>query len=135
MLAQLSKLKLEVALSESDIGKVEVGQSATVTVNAASGEEVAGHVTSVGVLASDSVVGTTGSGAVSYPVVITLDQTTDGLKAGMSATADIVVARVTGLAVPEPGAARLDGDRRARRRAHDAARRRPASSATARPRS
>ena len=36
-LAQLSKLKLEVALSESDIGKVEVGQAATVTVNAASG--------------------------------------------------------------------------------------------------
>jgi hypothetical protein len=57
-------------------------------------------VTSVGVLASDSSSGTTGSSAVSYPVTITLDQTTDGLKAGMSATADIVVARVTGLVVP-----------------------------------
>ena len=45
MLAQLSRFKLEVALSESDIGKVKVGQSATVTVNAASGEEVAAHVT------------------------------------------------------------------------------------------
>ena len=100
VLAQLSKLKLEVGLSESDIGKVEVGQSATVTVNAASGEEVAAHVTNVGVLASDSSSGTTSSSAVSYPVTITLDQTTDGLKAGMSATADIVVARVTGMAVP-----------------------------------
>jgi multidrug efflux pump subunit AcrA (membrane-fusion protein) len=100
VLAQLSRLKLEVGLSESDIGKVKVGQSATVTVNAASGEDVAAHVTSVGVLASDDSAGTTGSSAVSYPVVITLDQTTDGLKAGMSATADIVVARVTGLAVP-----------------------------------
>jgi multidrug efflux pump subunit AcrA (membrane-fusion protein) len=100
VLAQLSRLKLEVGLSESDIGKVKVGQSATVTVNAASGEDVAAHVTSVGVLASDSSSQTSGSSAVSYPVVITLDQTTDGLKAGMSATADIVVARVTGLAVP-----------------------------------
>ena len=102
VLAQLSKLKLEVGLSESDIGKVKVGQAATVTVNAASGEDVGGHVTSVGVLASDSSSsGETGSGgAVSYPVVVTLDQSTDGLKAGMSATADIVVSRVTGLAVP-----------------------------------
>ncbi len=99
VLAQLSRLKLEVGLSESDIGKVEVGQSATVTVNAASGEEVAAHVTSVGVLPTEST-GTTGSSAVSYPVVMTLDQSTEGLKAGMSATADIVVSRVTGLAVP-----------------------------------
>jgi hypothetical protein len=52
------------------------------------------------VLATDTSSQTTGSSAVSYPVVITLDQTTDGLKAGMSATADIVVARVSGLAVP-----------------------------------
>jgi multidrug efflux pump subunit AcrA (membrane-fusion protein) len=101
VLAQLSRLKLEVGLSESDIGKVEIGQSATVTINAASGEDVAGHLTSVGVLASDSSSSTTGSsGAVSYPVTITLDQTTEGIKAGMSATADIVVARVSGLAVP-----------------------------------
>jgi multidrug efflux pump subunit AcrA (membrane-fusion protein) len=100
VLAQLSKLKLEVALSESDIGKVKVGQSATVTVNAASGEQVAAHVTSVGVLSSESSSTTTTSSAVSYPVVITLDQSTDGLRPGMSATADIVVERVTGLAVP-----------------------------------
>jgi HlyD family secretion protein len=99
VLAQLSRLKLEVGLSESDIGKVEVGQSATVTINAASGEDVAGHVTDVGVLASESSSGQTSS-AVSYPVTITLDQSTDGIKAGMSATADIVVARASGISVP-----------------------------------
>ncbi|HWK30235.1 MAG TPA: efflux RND transporter periplasmic adaptor subunit [Solirubrobacter sp.] len=108
VLAQLSKLKLEVQLSESDIGKVQVGQSAAITVNAASGEKVSGRVTSVGVLSTDATSSGSGagggasssSGAVSYPVVITLDQTTDGLKAGMSATADIVVERVSGLSVP-----------------------------------
>jgi multidrug efflux pump subunit AcrA (membrane-fusion protein) len=98
VLAALSRLKLEVGLSESDIGKVVVGQSATITINAASGEKVAGHVTDVGVLASESTSGS--SGAVSYPVTITLDQSADGIKAGMSATADIVVARASGLTVP-----------------------------------
>jgi hypothetical protein len=68
-----------------------------VTINAASGEKVAAHVTSVGVLASSS---SSGSGAVSYPVEVTLDQTTQGVKAGMSATADIVVGRASGLLVP-----------------------------------
>src|SRR5689334_23494789 len=81
-LAALSRLKLDVALSEADIGKVEVGQSVTVSVNAASDEQVAGKVTSVGVLSSSS-----SSGSVSYPVVVTLAQSTDGVRAGMSATA------------------------------------------------
>ena len=44
--------------------------------------------------------GSTGSSAVSYPVTLTLDQTSKGLKAGMSATADIVTSQVTGIAVP-----------------------------------
>ena len=107
VLAQLSKLKLEVALSESDIGKVEVGQKATVTINAASGEEVAAHVSEIGILssASDSSSSqgngsSSSSGAVSYPVVVTLDQTTDGVRAGMSATADIVTSQASGVVVP-----------------------------------
>jgi hypothetical protein len=95
VLAALSRLKLEVALSEADIGSVEVGQSVSVTVNAASGEQVAGEVTAVGVLADASE-----TGSVSYPVEVTLDQSAEGIRAGMSATADIVVDRATGLAVP-----------------------------------
>ena len=58
-----SRLKLEVALSEADIGKVEVGQSVTVRSTRPPGEQVAGEVTSVGVLSSSST-----SGSVSYPV-------------------------------------------------------------------
>jgi multidrug efflux pump subunit AcrA (membrane-fusion protein) len=101
VLADLRKLKMQVSLSESDIAKVHKGQSATVTINAASGEKVAGHVTAVGVLASSSSSSSSSSsGAVSYPVEVTLDQTTQGVKAGMSATADIVVAHASGLMVP-----------------------------------
>jgi multidrug efflux pump subunit AcrA (membrane-fusion protein) len=108
VLAQLSKLKMEVALSESDIGKVKTGQKATVTINAASGEEVAAHVSSIGVLSSSSDSssaangsnGSSSSGAVSYPVVVVLDQTTEGVRAGMSATADIITSQASGIVVP-----------------------------------
>jgi hypothetical protein len=88
---------MEVSLSESDIGSVKTGQPATVTVNAASGEEFAAKVTDIGVLSSSSG---SSSGAVSYPVTLTLAQTSKHLKAGMSATADIITAQVSGVAVP-----------------------------------
>ncbi|MGZ6671805.1 MAG: efflux RND transporter periplasmic adaptor subunit, partial [Solirubrobacteraceae bacterium] len=97
-LAQISRFKMEVSLSESDIGSVKVGQPATVTVNAASGEQFAARVAHIGVLSSSSSSGS--SSAVSYPVTLSLDQTGKSLKAGMSATADIVTAQVTGMAVP-----------------------------------
>ncbi len=97
-LAQLSRFKMQVSLSESDIGSVKAGQPATVTVNAASGEKFSARVSQIGVLSSSSSSGT--SSAVSYPVTLTLDQTSGHLKAGMSATADIVTSQVTGIAVP-----------------------------------
>jgi hypothetical protein len=92
-------MHLEVSLSESDINSVKVGQQATVTVNAASGEEVAGKVIDIGVLSSSSSSSGTAS-AVSYPVTIALTQTTRGLRAGMSATAEIVTAQASGVVVP-----------------------------------
>jgi hypothetical protein len=98
-LAQISRYKMDVSLSESDIGSVKVGQAATVTVNAASGQQFAAKVTHIGVLSS-SASGSSSSSAVSYPVTLTLDQTGKGLKAGMSATADIVTDEVTGIAIP-----------------------------------
>ena len=49
-LAQISRYKMDVSLSESDIASVKVGQAATVTVNAASGEQFAAKVTHIGVL-------------------------------------------------------------------------------------
>jgi multidrug efflux pump subunit AcrA (membrane-fusion protein) len=98
-LTQLSRMHLEVSLSESDINAVEVGQQATVTINAASGEQVAGKVLDIGVLSSSS--SSTGtSSAVSYPVTIALTQTTKGLRAGMSATAEIVTGQASGVVVP-----------------------------------
>jgi hypothetical protein len=98
-LVKLHTLTMDVQLSESDIGSVKVGQSATVTVNALQGQEMAAHVSAIGILPTSST-SSGSSGAVSYPVTVVLDQGASGVKAGMSATADIVTGRASGLVVP-----------------------------------
>ncbi len=90
MLAQLDRLKMEVSFSESDIGKVEVGQPATVSISSMEGTELAGRVTKVDVLPSEGSSG----GVVEYPATILLTQRAQGLRAGMSASAEVVVEQV-----------------------------------------
>lgn len=99
-------MQLVVALSESEIGNVKVGQIATVTVEALEGRtqgatssgapasKLAAHVSEVATLSTSS------SGVVSYDVTFQLDQMTPGLKPGMSATAEVVVKQAEGVNVP-----------------------------------
>ena len=94
VLSDLSSMHLVVALSESEIGNVKVGQIATVTVEALNGRKLAAHVSEVATLSTSS------SGVVSYDVTFQLDQMTDGLKPGMSATAEVVVKQAEGVSVP-----------------------------------
>lgn len=94
VLSDLSSMHLVVALSESEIGNVKVGQIATVTVEALSGRKLAAHVSEVATLSTSS------SGVVSYDVTFQLDQMTNGLKPGMSATAEVVVKQAEGVNVP-----------------------------------
>jgi macrolide-specific efflux system membrane fusion protein len=94
VLSDLSSMQLVVPLSESEIGHVKAGQIATVTVEALEGRKLAAHVSEVAILATSS------SGAVSYDVTFRLDQMESGLKPGMSATAEVVVAQAEGINVP-----------------------------------
>ena len=94
VLSNLESLQLVVALSESEIGSVHEGQIATVTIEALNSRKVAAHVVSV------SQVPTSSSGAVSYDVTFQLDQGAEGLKVGMSATAEVVVQQAEGVNVP-----------------------------------
>jgi multidrug efflux pump subunit AcrA (membrane-fusion protein) len=94
VLSDLGSMELVVPLSESEVGNVKVGQTATVTVEALSGRKLAGHVTKVATLP------TSNSGVVSYDVTFQLDQTTAGLKPGMSAAASVVVSEGSGVSVP-----------------------------------
>jgi multidrug efflux pump subunit AcrA (membrane-fusion protein) len=73
---------------------VKRGQTATVTVEALQGTKLAAHVSEVASLPSSN------SGVVSYDVTFQLDQLTPGLKAGMSATAEVVVKQAEGVNVP-----------------------------------
>jgi hypothetical protein len=94
VLADLSSIQLVVALSESEIGNVHVGQPATITVEALESLKLAAHVSEV------ALTSTSSSGAVSYDVTFQLDQLEAGLKLGMSATAEVIVKQAEGLNVP-----------------------------------
>jgi multidrug efflux pump subunit AcrA (membrane-fusion protein) len=85
---------MTVAFSESDISKVKVGQAATVSLDALTGVELAGHVTSI------SPLGTTTSSVVSYDAIVTLDQNDARVKPGMSASASVVTGQASGVTLP-----------------------------------
>jgi macrolide-specific efflux system membrane fusion protein len=87
-------MTMTVAFGESDVNKLKVGQTATVTPDALSGVELGAHVTSI------SPLGTTSSNVVSYDATLTLDQSDSSVKPGMSASAAVFVAQAQGVNVP-----------------------------------
>jgi macrolide-specific efflux system membrane fusion protein len=88
------KMTMTVAFSESDVNKLKVGQTATVTPDALSGVELGAHVTAI------SPVGTTSSNVVSYDATLTPDQKDSSVKLGMSASAAVIVGQAQGVTVP-----------------------------------
>ena len=90
----LSRLKLEMNVSELEIGQVQAGQEVEITAEAIPGQTFLGTVDRV------SINGTTTNGFTTYPVTILLSEYGD-LNPGMNVSTDIVVERVTGaLTVP-----------------------------------
>jgi macrolide-specific efflux system membrane fusion protein len=87
-------LTMTVAISEADIGEIKVGQPATVTMDALSGVELAGHVAAISPTATDS------DDVVSYEVTLDLDQTDSQVLSGMSASAVVIVDQASGVTVP-----------------------------------
>ncbi|TZF90034.1 efflux RND transporter periplasmic adaptor subunit, partial [Cognatilysobacter lacus] len=83
----LSKMKIELAVDEADIGQVKVGQRATFTVDAFPDRRFSGEVSQVRLSA------TTASNVVTYPVVINVDNSDGTLLPGMTANAEIEVSR------------------------------------------
>ena len=111
----LSYLKLEMAVDELDIGKVEEGQKVEITADALEGQTFTGVVDTI------SISGTTVGGATSYPVTIILEDYGD-LRPGMNVSAKIIgeeipdalcipvdaVGRGNVVTVPGPGAMNED---------------------------
>ena len=80
----LSSLTLTMNVDELDISKVQTGQTATITAEAASGSKYEGTIIKVG------INGTTSSGVTTYPVTIRVDKT-DGLLPGMNVDVSITI--------------------------------------------
>ena len=86
----VDSFELVASVDELDIADVEAGQRATVTVDAREGETYAGVVTRI------SDTGTVTNGVASFDVTIRLDKA-EGLKSGMSASADILTQEKKGV--------------------------------------
>ncbi len=98
-LADMSVVTAEVKVDETDIVNVSLNQPVDVTVDALPGRIFKGHVTEVGDQALLRTTGlsttqsTTGTEeAKDFKVVVTLDQASDDLRPGLSATAKITTA-------------------------------------------
>ena len=99
----LSYLTMTVYVDELDIGSVSVGQTVSITADAAPGRTYEGVVTTV------SIKGTTSGGVTTYPVTIRIDDT-EGLLPGMNADYSIITSQAEDV-LRIPAAAVERGDR------------------------
>ena len=101
-IADLSVMEVEVEVDETDVVGVRLGQEANVRVDAYPEVPFKGKVTEIGSSAlQNSSVASTTQESKDFKVVVTLEDPPEKLKPGLSASADIVTAKKTGvLAVP-----------------------------------
>ena len=83
----LSKMKIELAVDESDIGQVKAGQTVSFTADAFPDRQFKGVVEQVRLSA------TTANNVVTYPVVVTVDNTDGTLLPGLTVNAEIEVSK------------------------------------------
>ncbi len=101
-IADLSIMEVEVQVDETDVVGVKLGQEANVRVDAFPDTVFKGKVTEIGSSALQKVTGgTTTQEAKDFKVVVTLENPSQKLKPGLSASADIITAQKQSvLAVP-----------------------------------
>ena len=97
----LSYLEMSINVDELQISSISVGQQVQITADAVPDKTYVGTVTRV------SMKGASNGGTTTYPVTIRIDDT-DGLRPGMNANAEIVVAEA-GNALVVPNAAVIRG--------------------------
>ena len=83
----LSKMKIELAVDESDIGQVKQGQSVSFSADAFPDRQFKGVVDQVRLSA------TTSNNVVTYPVVVTVDNSDGTLLPGLTVNAEIEVSK------------------------------------------
>ena len=101
-IADMSELKAEVEVDETDIPLVMLGQQARVTIDAVPDRTFRGHVTEIGNSPIQSTsASSTGRQATNFKVVILLDEAVPDVRPGFTCSAEIVTAtRKDVLSVP-----------------------------------
>ncbi|MEI7766785.1 MAG: efflux RND transporter periplasmic adaptor subunit [Phycisphaerae bacterium] len=108
-LPDTTEMLVEVRLAEQLIDRVEVGQRATVTIDAVPGMVLTGNVRSISVLPDNT--NRWQNPIKEYPMMIELDQTPSGVKPGMSTRVEVLVRRLDDV-IAVPVAAVFAGARR-----------------------
>ncbi len=100
--ADMSVIEAEVEVDETDIPLVQIGQKATITIDAIEGRTFAGRVTEIGNSPIQTTGQTTGQRtATNFKVVVTLDEAVPEIRPGFTCTAEISTAtRANAVAVP-----------------------------------
>lgn len=91
--ADLGVLAVNLDVSEFDAAKVQVGQKATISVDALGGASFGGSVE------VEALAGVDSGGVVTFPVRLAMDAGATGVKTGMSASVRIVVDERRGVTV------------------------------------
>ncbi len=99
--SDLTKMQIELAVSEADIGTVEYGQRVDFTVDAFSGQKFSGQVRQV------RFAPTTNQSVVTYTTVVDIDNPEMKLRPGMTANALIITSEKTNVLRVAAGALRF----------------------------
>jgi HlyD family secretion protein len=102
----LSRLLVDVQISEVDINSVKVGQSATLTLDAILDVIYHGKVISV------AQVGNTSQGSVTFTVTLELNDSNEWVKPGMTSAVTVVVTRLENVLLVPNRAVRLVNNQR-----------------------
>ena len=102
----LSRLLLDVEVSEVDINRVQVGQDAIMTFDAILGKEYHGKVVEV------APVGNVVEGVVNFTVTVELTDADDAIKSGMTAAVNTVVSKLENVLLIPNRAVRLQDSKR-----------------------
>lgn len=100
----LKKMELHVSVDEADVGSVQVGQTATFSVDAFPNRRFSAHITQVHFASNNtqkssssstsSASSATSTGVVTYETVLEVDNSELLLRPGMTATAEIVTTSI-----------------------------------------
>lgn len=105
-LDDLSRLLVDVQISEVDINRVAPGQPATLTFDSIMGRTYRGEVVKV------ALVGNTESGVINFKVTIEISDPDENIKPGMRASANVTVDVLEDVLLVPNGAVRLKDNQR-----------------------